>query len=234
MKDSGTDIKALAKIAKGTGRKKRDICELEVARELNSLYEEHRSLAKVAAIVKLHPEMVRQIKSLLTLVSEVQDLYRCGQLKGYDIGHRISKLRKKDQITLARYVVNHGLSSDDVRAIVTYRINNPELRMREVISRVLESKDKRIYVVYLVIGENTFRTLSDKIKGRSEQKAVRSMFSGVVSNDLVAFFELKGRVVTMKVHKEGLKRLRTGAKELGVRLADLADALARKHLKGCK
>ncbi len=54
------NLKSLAKISKGTKRKKRDINLLELAEEIKFLYSTHKSLDKVAKIVKLSPEMVRE------------------------------------------------------------------------------------------------------------------------------------------------------------------------------
>jgi predicted HTH domain antitoxin len=51
---------SLAKILKGTKRKKKDINLLEVSKELKNLYESYNSLDRVAKVVKLSPEMVRE------------------------------------------------------------------------------------------------------------------------------------------------------------------------------
>ncbi len=43
-------------------------------------------------------------------------------------------------------------------------------------------------------------------------------------------FELNGRVVIVKVLREGLQEMRNKAKKLKVPLAKLADALVKEHL----
>lgn len=225
------NLKSLAKIGKGTKRKKKDINELEVAEEMNNLYKEYKSLSKVALFVKLSPEMVRQIKSLTTLEEDVKKLYKNGTLKGYDIGYRISKLEGKDQIVLARYVVDENLSSEDVRAIVRYKLDNPSMPMEKVIIRVIQSKDKKIYVAYLGIENDTFEKLLEKVESKDRAKIIRSVFNGVVPHEFVVSFELNGRVVILKVLRNGLQEMRNKAKKLKVPLAKLADALVKEYLE---
>ncbi|MEW6608186.1 MAG: hypothetical protein AB1414_12205 [bacterium] len=225
------DLETLAKISKGTKRKKRNINDLEVAEEINSLYMIYNSLAKVSSTVKLSPEMVRQIKSLTTLEDEVKKLYRDGVLKGYDIGYRISKLRRKDQIILAKYILNKNILSKDVRAIVKDKIDNPEIPIEEVISKVIQSKDKRIYVAYLGIEKDTFENLLNELKNRDITKTIETIFKKVIPYESIASFELNGRVVILKVEREGLQKIRSKAKELSVPLAKLADVLVKEYLK---
>lgn len=233
MEKIDINIKTLAKIGKGTKRimLKRDINDLAVAEEIDSLYKKYNSLSKVAKLVKLSPEMVRQIKSLTTLDNAVKKLYLDGILKGYDIGYRISKLRGKDQIILAKYVLDKNISSKDVRAIVKYKIDNPEIPIEEVISKVIQSKDKRIYVAYLGIEKDTFEKLLNELKNKDTTKTIESIFKKVIPYEFIASFELNGRVVILKVEKEGLQRMRSKAKELSIPLPKLADTLVEKYLK---
>lgn len=232
MEKIDANLRTLAKIGKGTKRKKRDINELEVAEQINSLYKKYNSLNKVARLVKLSPEMVRQIRSLTTLDSQVKKLYRSELLKGYDIGYRISKLPKKDQIILAKHVVAKSLSSADVRSIVKYRINNLEIPIEKIITRVLQSKDINVYVAYLGIEEDTFEELSKKTKYKEKAKILRSIFDEVIPHEFITHFELNGRVVILKVLREGLRNMRNQTKKLKVPLAKLADALVKGYLKG--
>lgn len=230
MEENNVALETLAKIGKGTKRKKREVNDLEIAEEINSLYRKYNSLAKVAELLRLSPEMVRQIKSLTTLEDEVKKFFLKGELKGYDIGYRISKLRGKDQIILAKHIVNKHLPSDDVRVIVKYKIDNPHISTEEVINRVLQSKDKKIYVAYLGIEKNTFERLLENNRKKDKEKVVRSIFNNIIPAEFITSFELNGRVVILKVLNDGLKKMRNKAKELRVPLAKLAEALVNKYL----
>jgi len=229
MKNIGLNLEALAKISKGTKRKKKDINEIEVAEEIDKLYREYGSLNKVASYVKLSPEMVRQIKSLNTLENGVKQLYISGVLKGYDIGYRISKLQEKDQIILAKYITDKNLISEDVRAIAKYKIDNPRTPIGKVISKVIQSKDKKIYVVYLGIEKDTFEKLSGRIKNKDIEKTIKSIFNSVVHYKFITYFELNGRVVLLKLLREGLREIRNKAKELKVPLRKLGEALTKEY-----
>jgi len=231
MVENNVALETLAKIGKGTKRKKREINDLEVAEEINALYQKYKSLTRVAELIRLSSEMVRQIKSLTTLDSEVKKLFLTGALKGYDIGYRISKLQREEQILLARHIISKHLTSDDVRVIVKYKIDNPHIFIGKVINRVLQSKDKKIYVAYLGIEKNTFEKLLEKNKKKDKERIVRSIFNSIIPNEFITSFELNGRVVILKVLSDGLKKMRNKAKELGVPLAKLAEVLVNKYLE---
>lgn len=220
------DLTSLAKISKGTKRKKRDINLLELSEEIKSLYETHKSLGKVAELVKLSPEMVREFLKITELEEKVKELIKLGLIKSVDIGYRVSKLLGKDQILFAKHIVEKNLSSDDVRAIVRYKIDNPKMAIEKAINKVIQSKDRKVYVAYLGIEEDTYEKLSEK----NRADIVRSISSKVIPEEFMVSFELNGRVVIVKVLREGLQEMRNKAKKLKVPLAKLADALVKEHL----
>lgn len=231
MLDTKFDIKTLAKIGKGTKRKKREVNEIEVAEQIDSLYQKHNSLSKVARIVKLSPEMVRQIKSLTSLNAHVKRLYRKGLLKGYDVGYRLSKLSRVEQLELAKQILLHDLSSGDVRQIVKYRIDNKRLPLKRIVHRVMKSKNVTVYVAYLGIGELTFDRFIRGRRRKETEGALRSIFEDVVDPKLITHFELNGRVLILKVLKAGLQKMRNVAKRLNVPMASLADSLVQRYLE---
>jgi hypothetical protein len=226
------DLKSLAKIGKGTRRKKRDINLLEVAEGIRTLYDIKKSLDKVADIVKLSPEMVREFLKVTKLDEKVKKLIRNNLIKGVDIAYRISKLSKKNQILLAKQVVDKNLSSDDVRAIIKYNIDNPRMSIERATNRVIRSKTKKVYVAYLGIEKDTFEKLAERKKNTA--KIIRSLFNGFLCPEFIISFELNGRVVILKVSKEGLQAMRAKARELKIPLAKLADALLKEYLRGIK
>lgn len=220
------DIKSIAKIGKGTRRKKRDINLLELSEEIKSLYTIHKSLNKVADVVKLSPEMVREFLKITELEGEVKELIKLGLISSVDIGYRVSKLPGKDQIIFAKHIAEKNLSSNDVRAIVRYKIDNSKMPIERAINEVIQSKDKKTYVAYLGIEEDTYEKLSEK----NRTNIVRSIFNNVITKDSVVSFEINGRVVIVKILKEGLQEMRNKAKKLKVPLAKLANALVIEYL----
>lgn len=224
----------LAKIGKGTRRKKREINLLEVSEAIKSKYDKFKSLDKVAELVKLSPEMVREFLKITELEEEVKELIKLGLINSIDMGYRISKLERKDQVILAKYIVDNKLSSGDVRAIVKFKIDNPKKPIEKVINKVTQSKDKKVYVAYLGIDNDTFEKFSKEIRNKDKAKIVKEIFNEVVPTKFIVYFELNGRIVIIKVLKEGLQKMRFKAKELKIPLAKLADALMEEYLEGNK
>lgn len=222
------DIKRLAKIGKGTRRKKRDINLLELSEEVKSLYIINKSLKKVADIIKLSPEMVREFLKITELEKEVKKLIKLGLITSVDIGYRMSKLSGKDQIIFSKYIIEKKLSTHDVRAIIRYKIDNPKIPIEKATKKVILSKDKKVYVAYLGIEEDTFR----KLLAINNPSIVKNIFYNVIPKESIVSFEINGRVVIIKVLKEGLLEMRNKAKKLTVSLAKLADALIQEYLKG--
>ena len=226
------DFKSLVKIGKGTKRKMREINLLEVAEEMKSLYARHKSLGKVARIAKLSQEMVREFLKINELHERVKNLIKAGSISSVDICYRLSKLEQKDQADLARLVAESKLSSKDVRSIIKYKIDNPDMRIGDAVDKIFESKDKKVYVAYLGIEKVVFDGLTKRSKSKNPAIAVLKIFKSIIPYEFIVSFELNGRVVILKVSKEGLKRMRDRAKMLNVPLKSLANALIKAHLKG--
>lgn len=226
------DFQSLVKIGKGTKRKMREINLLEVAEEMKSLYARHKSLDKVARIAKLSQEMVREFLKINDLNKRVKNLIRAGSISSVDICYRLSKLEQKDQAHLARLVVESKLSSEDVRSIIKYKIDNPDMRIGDAVDKTLESKDKKVYVAYLGIDKDVFGGLTKRSKEKDPGRAVLEIFESIIPCEFIVSFELNGRVVILKVSKEGLKRIREQAKMLNVPLKSFANALIKAHLEG--
>lgn len=229
-----TSFKSLAKISSGTKRKKREINILEVAQEMKRLYTEYNSLDKLAKLVKLSPEMVREFLKLNDLDKSVKVLIKNDSITSVDIGYRISKLEKKDQATLAKHIVTKNLSSDDVRAIVKFKIDNPGIPIENALERVIKSKDKNIYIAYLGITDSTFKHIREKYKSEDPVVTVRRIFDKFIPRQSVVSFELNGRVIVLKVLEEGLQKMREKAKLLKVPLAKLADSSIKEYMEGAK
>lgn len=225
------DIDSLAKILKGTKRKKRDINLLEVSKELGNLHKNYNSLRRVAEVVKLSPEMVRQFLKINELEKEVKELIKLNKINSIDTGYRLSKIKGNDQILLAKEIVSKNLSSDDVRGIVKFKIDNPGIPIERVIHKVLDSKDKKIYVAYLQIEEKTFEKFSEKVKEKNKEKMIKSIFDNFIDPGHIFSFDLNGRVVILKISRQGSREIRNNAKKLKVPLAKLADVLVNEYLE---
>lgn len=229
-------VKLLAIVAAGTKRpaEKRRVSILKVAKALKDLHDLHRSYSAVSKIVKLSPEMIRQFIKLLSLTEKVKMLIKKGLINSVDIGYRISKLSKKDQIVLAENVIGKRLGSEDVRNIVKYKIDNPSISMTKAIKKVKDSKVRKIFVAYLGIDKNTNDRLDQKYRKKDKSVLIESLFEKLVGKENILFFGLNGRVVLIKVSQEGLRRMKRKAKRSKITLPKLANVIVRKYLENCK
>jgi hypothetical protein len=228
------EAKLLAIIAAGTKRRKRTANILKVAEALKDLSNLLGSRDAVSKIVKLSSEMIREFLRLLSLTNEVKTLIRKGFINSVDIGYRISKLSKKDQIVLAKNVFGKRLSSGDVRNIVKYKIDNPSIPITNAIKNVVDSKVTKIFVAYLGIDKNTNERLERGYRNRDKAVLIKSLFEKLIGKKDITFFSLNGRVVLIKVSHKGLDRMKNKAKQTKISLSKLADALVREYLKGCE
>jgi len=213
--------------------KNRRVNILKVAEALKSLQAVYGSLDKLSEAVKLSPEMIREFLKLLELTDKVKNLIQKGLINSVDIGYRISKLQEKEQIVLAKNVIDKNLCSNDVRNIVRYKIDNPNIDINEVINRVIESKDKKYYIAYLGIEEPTFEKLKPEVKNKNKierSKFIQRIFNKVIEKEHIFSFTLNGRVIIIKVTREGLSAMRQKAKELRIPLSKLGDALVKEYL----
>lgn len=227
--------KLIAIVIVGTLRnwRERRVNILEVAEALRSLYKLYGSLKRVSATVKLSQEMVRQFLKLLDLTDEVKHLIKQGHINSVDIGYRISKLKKTHQTALARAVVGKNLCSKDVRSVVRYKLDNPKMPINQIVKRVLESKDKKHFVAYLAIEQNTFRKLKRELKAKDSAEVgqlIPRLFGKVASRENIVHLTLNGRVILIKVTRNGLRQLRDKAKELSTPLSGLGESLVREFV----
>lgn len=228
------EIELLAILTAGTKRKNRGVNILKVSEALRELHSFYGSLPALSREVKLSQEMIREFLKLSELTKEVKVLIRKGLIDSVDIGYRISKLPRTDQIILAMNVGSKKLSSSDVRAIVKYKIDNPKISINKVIKHVLESKVKKIFVAYLGIDKNSFERLEKEDEAKNKARLIKSLFYNVADKRNIVFFNLKGRVILIKVLREGLEKMKNKAKKLKISLNQLADALIKEYLEAKK
>jgi hypothetical protein len=178
--------------------------------------------------------MIREFSRLLSLTDEVKTLIRKGFINSVDIGYRISKLNRKDQIVLAKNVLGKRLNSYDVRNIVKYKIDNSSISITKAIKTVIDSKITKIFVAYLGIDKSTNERLEQKYRNEDKAVLIKSLFEKLVGKKNIVLFSLDGRVVLIKVLQEGLERMRNKAKRVKVSLSKLANAIIREYLEGRK
>jgi hypothetical protein len=225
-----TNSTIIAEIIAGTKRKNRQVNVLKVAENLKRLHHQTKSLEKISSIVDLSPEMIRQFIRLTTLLPEVKQLFTEGVLRGVDIGYRISKLQQHDQLALAKQITPKKLTSDDVRNIVKYKIDNPTIDIDLIIDRVLKSKNIKVYVAYFELDDASLSRLKLRYKSKRLANELKKMFQTIIAKEDIFSFSVKKNVITIKVSYDGLLRMRRAAKEFKVPLNQLPIRLLSRTL----
>jgi len=195
---------ALAALIASTKRKNRKLNPLEVVEKIDIAKKGIGSLPKVAQRIGLSYEMLRQIFSVKNCSEEVRRLTKEGKLDNYDILYRLSKLPKSSQVAVAKQVIAGKLTSDDVRAIVTFHRDFPNIRIGEIIERIKSSRNIRQYVVY-------FESDSAEIK----PVALCSKFESILGKENIVSLHVDGGIGELVLNVTGKKRLQEEAKQRG-------------------
>jgi len=197
---------ALVAIIASTKRKKRKLNPLEVAEKIQTAWDSLDSLSKVAERTDMSPEMLRQIHSVRNCSEGVKELVRERKLESYDILHRISKLPASNQLKVAKAVIAGELTSEDVRAIVSfYRDLAARISIGRVIERIKSSRNIKQYVVY-------FKLESENIKFG----VLRSRFEKIFGKGNIVSLKEVNKVGELVLNAKGKNCLQEEAKRRGV------------------
>jgi hypothetical protein len=185
---------SLVALIASTKRKNRKLSPLEVVEKIEIAKKGIGSLPKVARRIGLSYEMLRQIFSVRNCSEGVKRLIREGKIDSYDILYRLSKLPPSSQVAVAKQVITGDLTSEDVRAIVTFHRDFPGINIRKIIERIKSSRNIKQYVVY-------FELDSARIKAA----VLRSRFESVFG---------KGSIISIDDGRSFRRGMRKAAKAL--------------------
>ncbi len=211
---------ALAALIASTKRKTRKLNPLQVAEKIQVARDGIGSLAQVAERIGLSYEMLRQIFSVQRCSEGVKKLVREGKLDSYDILYRLSKLSALEQLVVARAVIKEELNSGDVRAIVTFKKDFPEVGIKKVVERIKSSRNIKQYVAYFTV--STYRI---------NVKILRSRFEKAFGKKNVISFEVSDGVGKLLLNAEGKILLQKLAKSNGVTKRKLIEKLVKDRAK---
>jgi len=192
---------ALVAIIASTKRKKRKLNPLEVAEKIETAWDSLESLSKVADRTKISTEMLRQIHSVRKCSEQVKELVRERKLESYDVLHRISKIPFSFQINVAESFIAGELTSEDVRAIVTFHRDFPSIGIRKIIERIKNSRNIKQYVAYFPVN----------LEG-VEIRKLKARFERILGKKNIISFKVDENVGDLVMTKEGRQRLQNAAK----------------------
>jgi ParB-like chromosome segregation protein Spo0J len=225
------------------GKKKRLGNLLEIAEACRYLKELYGSWPKVAKRINIcedrehiSAEMIREFGLLLKLPEEVKRMIKENKITSVDIGYWLSLLRNpEDQISLAREILNQGLKSKDVRAIVRYKNTNPDVSIEEAMRRVLKSKTRVVkhHIVIMELQDETLQALQEgakKTNSTPEDLAIK-MMKKQLKPEWIVSFRMHEKDIFIRLLEKGFQALKEEAKRLNVPLKDLADSLIQNQMR---
>lgn len=238
--------KALAILLTDLGKKKRTENLLKIAEYCVYLRDRYGTWSELAKRVNISDErahisaeMLREFGAILELPDEVKQMIKDNLIISVDIAYRISLLEQKsDKISLASTVVDKKLPASDVRAIVEYKMKNPNVTIDQATQRVLESKSKVVmhHIVIMELSETTLAALRKEAeKSRQSPENLTFAILGKKWNrDRILSFGMRGGDIILKLSEDGFKALQQKARISSVELKDLAENLIRNALQGTK
>ena len=240
MEPEFDEVKAFATLVTNLGKKKRTENLLKLAQYCVDLKKLYGSWAKLAERIKISeershisPEMLREFGAVMELPEEVKEMVKNNMITSVDIAYRISRLENsEDQLCIAKTVVQQGLSTSDVRAIVEYKTKNPHVALEDATERVIKSKTEVVtrHVVIMELQKNTFDKLREKAKAMkiNISNLVLSMLRARVKAEWILSFGIRGTDVIMKLSEDGFKAFKREAQVLKVPLKDVADEVIKE------
>jgi len=161
---------ALSIVFANTKRKKRTADLLTVARSFEYLVGLYGSQKAVAERVGLHPEMIRQFRSLLRLPTEVQDLITGRRIDKLDVAYRIAMIGDPaQQITVAQSVVDLS-QSKDIRDVIRL-VNKAGASAEESKKRIIEAKPKGLHIFVMDFDDKAYWAVKERAKQRGVSPA---------------------------------------------------------------
>lgn len=234
--------KAFAKLLTNLGKKRRTENLLSIAEYCVRLKERYNSWNELAKRIQINDErahisaeMLREFGAILGLPSEIKQMIKDDLITSVDVAYRISRLGlDSEKIKLAKLAAEKNLSASDVRAIVEYKMQNPEASIEQAVSRVLESKSRVVthHIVIMELSKTTLEALNkqaEKLRQTPDSLAI-TMLSKKWSREWILSFGIRGGDFIIKISEEGFRALQKSAQNANVSLKDLADKELRNLL----
>lgn len=201
---------ALAFLIANTKRIRRPDNLLEIAHWVRVACRAFGGFAAVAERTDLSEQMLRDFAGVEKLSAPVRRLVADREIDSVDIAARIARLPKPDQGHVARGVVSGAIDGNDVRAVLALRNDMPTVGIKEIVDRVVSTRDIKEYLVEFVAPS-----------GEGCSRRLRARFERIVGKNNVRFFRVRGQLGAVTISSEGRRRLQAAATERGLTKREL-------------
>jgi len=204
----------IARLIANTGKRKRPDNLVEIACDIRRAQNMLGSLKAVSEEISISTDQLGQFLSVERLCPEVRKLVEEREIDLVNIVHYMRNFDAEAQQVIAREVVAGRLSGEDIRVLAPLHKSLPHLTVDQLIERVQESRDVKIYVAYFYVP-----------LGFKDADALKRRFEGIVGQTEIVSFTVEDRIGTLKLTPSGRKKLQEAAKERNMSLRKFVDAV---------
>ena len=148
---------ALAILFANTKRKRRTVDLVTIAEACETLVELYGSQKKVAKMVDLHPEMIREFRQILKLVPRVREMVERRDIDRLDVAYQLAKVDDpKRQLQAAKLMM--GLATKDSRTLQAL-IAGGKSTPAKAKKLLLESKLRGLHLLVLDFEDDEFEQI---------------------------------------------------------------------------
>jgi hypothetical protein len=206
----------IARLIANTRKKKRPHSLVQIARDIRWLERDLGSLKAVSDIpgISISTDMLSQFLSVERLCPQVRKLVSNRKIDLVNVVHYMRNFDSEAQQSIAEEVIAGRLSASDVRALAPLHKAVPDLTTSQLVSRIKESRDIKIYVAYFRIPPRLKNIDSLKIR-----------FGEILGHTEIVSFSAKNLVGTLEMTSVGYKRLREAAKKHNMSVRRFVDVI---------
>lgn len=207
----------IARLIANTRRKKRPDNLIRIADDILWLSNYEGSLPKVSQIIGISTEMLKKFLSVKQLSFEIRKLVEERKIDSVTIVHLMKNFDSRSQQILADEVMAGRLTVDDMKVLVPLKRSLPNLNINQLISRVQESKDRKIYIIRFEVPSTL----------KEDFSLLENRFKEIISDKDIASFTVEDKIGSLELTSAGLKQLKKASKKQNLSLRKFVSGLVQ-------
>jgi len=219
LKENNEKIRdtVIARLIANTRRKKRPDNLNKIADDILWLSTNEGSLQKVSQIIGISTEMLKKFLSVKQLSFEMRKLVEERKIDSVTIVHLMKNFNSEDQKIIANEVMSARLTADDMKVLVPLKRSLPNLNINQLISRVQDSKDRKLYIIRFEVPSTL----------KEDFNLLENRFKEILSDKDIASFTVEDKIGNLELTSEGLKQLKETAKKQNLSLRKFVSGLVQ-------
>lgn len=175
------------------------------------------SLTEVSKIVGISTDQLHQFLSVEKLSPEVKKLVEERKIDLINAVHYMRNFDYEAQKVIANEIINRRLTAGDLRVIAPLRKYPDYRNVTDLISRVRNAKNVKLYVLYFHVSS-----------GLKYGKKLKEIFENIVGKNEVSSFKIEGNTGILEVTAIGKAKLREESRKRNLSLKDFVDQIIKK------